>query len=129
MLLSRLDFGLGNDSGIKDHSHIFGTSYYWDIFKCIQLLLAHLPFQVRLDFQLERLGDSKSSRIYSEMNPGDWWCQTQDQLPAGAMIVPVICASNKTHLTNFSADGHAWPLYVMISNIRKDIRRTPRKLT
>jgi len=60
---------------------------------------------------------------------GDWWCDTQDQLPAGATIVPVICASDKTHLTNFSGDQHAWPLYLTISNIRKDIRSTPKKRT
>jgi hypothetical protein len=38
--------------------------------------------------------------------------------------VPVICASDKTHLANFSCDQHAWPLYLTIGNIRKDIRRT-----
>jgi len=62
------------------------------------------------------------------MNTGDWWWDTEDQLPAGAMIVPVICASDKTQLTNFSGVQHAWPLYLTIGNIRKDIRRTPQKL-
>jgi hypothetical protein len=61
------------------------------------------------------------------MNTRDWWWDTQDQLPAGATIVPVICASDKTHLTNFSHDQHAWPLYLTIGNIQKDIRRTPKK--
>jgi hypothetical protein len=61
------------------------------------------------------------------MNTGDWWWDTQDQLPAGATIVPVIGASDKTHLTNFSGDQHTWPLYLTIGNIRKDIRRTPKK--
>jgi len=53
----------------------------------------------------------------------------QDQLPAGATIVPVICASDKTQLTNFSGNQHAWPLHLTIGNIRKDIRRTPKKRT
>ena len=74
-----------------------------------------------------RLADWQSRQIYSEMNTGDWWWDTQDQLPAGATIVPVICASDKTHLTNFSGDQHAWPLYLTIGNIRKDICRTPKK--
>jgi len=43
--------------------------------------------------------------------------------------VPVICASDKTHLTNFWGDQHAWPLYLTMGNIRKDIRRTPQKLS
>ena len=41
--------------------------------------------------------------------------------------MPVICASDKTHLTNFSGDQHAWPLYLTIGNIRKDIRRASKK--
>src|SRR5882757_2002005 len=90
-LLSRLDFGLGNDSWIEDHSHIFRILYYRDIFKCIQFLLAHLPFQAHLDFEPVRLADSEGRRIYSEMNTGDWWWDTQNELPAGATIVPVIC--------------------------------------
>jgi len=84
---------------------------------------------VHLDIEPVRLADSEGRRIYCEMNTGDWWWDTQDQLPAGATIVPVICASDKTHLTNFSGDQHAWPLYLTIGNIREDIRRTPKKRT
>jgi hypothetical protein len=61
------------------------------------------------------------------MNTGDWWWDTQDQLPARATIVPVICASDKTHLINFLGDQHAWPLYLTIGNIRNVIRRTVTK--
>ena len=118
---------LGNDGWIEDDSHIFGTLFYRNIFKCIQFLLAHLPFQVNLDFEPVRLPDSEGRPIYSKMNMGDWWWDTQDHLPAGATIVPVICASDMTHLTNFSDDQHVRPLYLTIGNIRNDIRRTVRK--
>jgi len=57
-LLSELDFGFGNDSWIEDDSHIFGTLYYMDIYKCIQFLLAHLPFLAHLDFEPVCLADS-----------------------------------------------------------------------
>jgi len=43
--------------------------------------------------------------------------------------VPVICASDKTHLTKFLGNQHARPLFLTIGNIRKDIRRTPPKRT
>jgi hypothetical protein len=56
------------------------------------------------------------------MTTGDWWWGTQDYLPAGVTFVPVICASEKTRLTNLSGDQYAWPLYLAIGNIRKDIR-------
>jgi len=126
-LLSKLDFGLSNDSWIEDQSHIFGTLYYRDIFKCIQFLLAHLPFQVHFDLEPMCLADAINGRVYSKMNTGDCWWDTQDQLPAWVTIVPVICVSDKTHLTNFSGNQHAWPLYLTIGNMRKDICRTPKK--
>ena len=43
--------------------------------------------------------------------------------------MPVICASNKTHLTSFSANQHVWPLYLTIGDIQKDILNTPTKRT
>jgi hypothetical protein len=46
-------------------------------------------------------------------------------LPPGATIVPVILASDKTHLSKFSGDKQAWPVYLTIGNIAKDIRRKP----
>jgi len=126
-LLSELDIGLGDDSRNEDHSPIFGTLYYRFIFKWIQFLLARLPFQAHIDFKPVRLADSAGRRIYSEMNMGDWWWDTQDRLPTRVTIVPVICASDETHLTKISGDLHAWPLYLTIVNIRKDIRGTPKK--
>jgi hypothetical protein len=70
-LLSELDFGLGYDSWIEDHSHIFRTLYYSDIFKYIQILVAHLPFQAHLNFEPVCIAGSEGRRIYSEMNTGD----------------------------------------------------------
>lgn len=48
-LISACNFGLDNSSLIEDHSHAFGTLYYSDIFKYIQLYLAHLPVQEYLN--------------------------------------------------------------------------------
>jgi hypothetical protein len=124
-LLSELYFGLRDDSWIEDDSHIIGTLFYRDIFKCIQFLLADLPFQAHLNFEPVHLADSEGRRIYSKMNMGDWWWDTQDPLPARATVVPVICAFDKTHLINFSGDQHAWPMYVTIGNIQNTIRCTP----
>jgi hypothetical protein len=77
-ILSELDFGLGDDSWIEDDSHMFGTLYYRDIFKCIQFLLAHFPFQMHLSFEPVHLADSEGCRIYNEMNMGNWWWDPQD---------------------------------------------------
>jgi hypothetical protein len=100
---------------MEQDSHIFGTLYYQNLFTCIHFILSHLPLQGHLDLELVRLADSGSRGIHWEMYTGDWWLDAQDQLPAGAAIVPVICASQKTHLTNISGDQHGWPLYLTIS--------------
>jgi hypothetical protein len=61
------------------------------------------------------------------MNTGAWWWDKQDQLADGATIVPVNCASDTTHLTNFAGNEHAWLLYLKFGIVRKDIRHTPNK--
>lgn len=43
----------------------------------------------------------------------------------GATIVPVILASDKTQLSNFSGDKSAWPVYLTIGNIEKSLRHKP----
>ena len=63
------------------------------------------------------------------MDTSDWWWDMCDQVPAGATVVPVMCASDKTHLTNFSGDQHPRPKNPTNGNIRKDIRWTPKTRT
>ncbi|KAF8425423.1 hypothetical protein BGX38DRAFT_1081430, partial [Terfezia claveryi] len=49
----------------------------------------------------------------------------QKQVPTGCMVVPVLLASDQTHLTNFSGDKKLWPLYMSIGNIKSTIRNKP----
>ena len=81
------------------------------------------------------------NRRYDEMWTGDWWWEMQvsyavrstnlnlfpfkTKLPAGATISPIILASDKTNLSRFGGDKQAWPVYMTIGNISKDIRRRP----
>jgi hypothetical protein len=106
-LFSELDLGLGDDSSIEYNLHVFGTLHYRDIFKCIQFFLAHLPFQAHHDFEPALLADSDGCQIYSEMNMGDWWWDTQDHPPTRATIVPIIWASYETHLDIFLGEQPA----------------------
>src|SRR5688500_14143695 len=43
------------------------------------------------------------------------------------MLVPIICSSDVTHLTNFSGDKKAWPIYMSIGNILSRTRNKPSK--
>lgn len=49
----------------------------------------------------------------------------KNTLPEGSTVVPVICASDGTHLTNFSGDKKAWPVYLTIGNITSETRNKP----
>jgi len=60
--------------------------------------------------------------VYSEKNSADWWWETQDSLPPGATIVPLICGWDETQLTDFSGDKKAWPISLTIGNIYSSIR-------
>ncbi|KAF9040173.1 hypothetical protein BDZ89DRAFT_1100216 [Hymenopellis radicata] len=64
-----------------------------------------------------------TEREFSEMNTADWWWKIQSELPDGATVCPVIIASDETKLTVLSGDKVAWPVYLTIGNIDKDIRR------
>ena len=37
-------------------------------------------------------------------------------------IVPIICASDETHLTNYSGDKSAWPVYITVGNLSSKAR-------
>ena len=49
----------------------------------------------------------------------------QMKLPIGATIAPLILSSDKTQLTQFQGDKKAWPVYLTIGNVSKNIRRQP----
>jgi hypothetical protein len=49
----------------------------------------------------------------------------QQLLPEGATLAPVIIATDKTHLTQFSGNKAAYPVYLTIGNLPKEIRRKP----
>ncbi|PBK70867.1 hypothetical protein ARMSODRAFT_884244 [Armillaria solidipes] len=94
---------------------------------CIQELIGDARFKDYMHYAPERVyvdGKGKS-RVYSEMAMADWWWKIQKLLPKGVTIAPVILASDKTQLSRFSGDKSAWPVYLTIGNIDKDVRRKP----
>jgi hypothetical protein len=48
-------------------------------------------------------------------------------LPKGATLAPVIIATDKTQLTQFSGNKSAYPVYLTVGNIPKATRRKPSK--
>jgi hypothetical protein len=87
----------------------------------------------------------RKTRIFNEMWTAKWWhviqvryfftililccvnCNLQSKLPKGATLAPIIIATDKTQLTQFSGNKAAYPVYLTIGNIPKALRRKPSK--
>ncbi|KIM65438.1 hypothetical protein SCLCIDRAFT_22635 [Scleroderma citrinum Foug A] len=96
-----------------------------DPVECVEELIGNPALREMVAYVPEHAdADAKGeNRIYDEMWMGEWWWETQGKLPDGAVVVPVILSSNKTSLSVFSGDKKAWPVYLTIGNISKDIQR------
>ncbi|KIK52510.1 hypothetical protein GYMLUDRAFT_180028, partial [Collybiopsis luxurians FD-317 M1] len=68
---------------------------------------------------------SCNDQIFHKMWSGIMWNVTQDQLPAGATLAPVIIASDKMQLTYFTGGKAAHPVYLTIRNILKVFQQKP----
>ncbi|RPD57369.1 hypothetical protein L227DRAFT_507016 [Lentinus tigrinus ALCF2SS1-6] len=100
-----------------------------DPVECIRELIGNPVFKEYLRYAPEKLFVDKEAtkRMLDEMWTGDWWWDTQTELPDGSTIAPIILSSDKTQLSRFSGDKQAWPVYLSIGNISKEVRRQPSK--
>ncbi|KAF9521462.1 hypothetical protein CPB83DRAFT_778694 [Crepidotus variabilis] len=58
---------------------------------------------------------------------GKWWWSIQKLCPPGATLCPIIIATDKTNLTQFSSGIYAYPIYLTIGNIPKLLQCKPTK--
>ncbi|KAF9502071.1 hypothetical protein BDN71DRAFT_1378620 [Pleurotus eryngii] len=105
--------------------------FYRDVIACIRALFGDPDFMPYLVFRPEKhyVDESKAERMFHDMHTGRWWWSTQEELDKtkpGATIIPIIISSDKTQLTLFR-NKSAYPLYLTIGNIPKEIRRKPSK--
>ncbi|KIY44276.1 hypothetical protein FISHEDRAFT_29189, partial [Fistulina hepatica ATCC 64428] len=56
---------------------------------------------------------------------GLWWEETQDRLPYGSTVAPILIATDKTQLTTMTGGRVAYPMYLTIGNLPKSIRCRP----
>ncbi|KAL0572146.1 hypothetical protein V5O48_009824 [Marasmius crinis-equi] len=102
-----------------------------DILKCIASIYGDPAHAQYLQFLPERhyADPDKTIRVYHELHTGAWWWATQKAVEKdkpGATIVPVILSTDKTQITIFR-NKSAYPIYLTIGNLPKDIRRKPSK--
>ncbi|KAJ7203429.1 hypothetical protein C8J57DRAFT_1101231 [Mycena rebaudengoi] len=103
--------------------------YSRNIIECVRALFGDTDFAPYLFVVPERhyADKDKTIRLYHNMHTAKWWWSTQKQVEKdnpGATIVPIILSSDKTQLTMFGSKS-AYPVYMTIGNIPKEIRRKP----
>ncbi|KAG2364923.1 hypothetical protein BDR07DRAFT_1449989 [Suillus spraguei] len=88
--------------------------YYRDIIECIKSLYGDPDFARYLTFAPERhyTDEDQTIRLFHDMHTGKWWWNTQKKLDQHR---PVTMFRNKS----------AYPMYLTIGNIPKEIRRKP----
>ncbi|KAJ7715882.1 hypothetical protein B0H16DRAFT_1804709 [Mycena metata] len=96
--------------------------YSRDILECVRALWGDTAFAPYLFVVPEKhyIDKGKTIRMYRK-----WWWSTQEAVEKnnpGATIIPIIVSSDKTQLTVFG-NKTAYPVYMTIGNIPKEIRR------
>ncbi|THU81196.1 hypothetical protein K435DRAFT_571058, partial [Dendrothele bispora CBS 962.96] len=97
-----------------------------DIMECVRALYGSPDHSQYLCFMPERhyTDADKTRRLYHDIHTGRWWWDTQVSDKPGATIIPLIISSDKTQVTLFR-NKSAYPVYLTIGNLPKDIRRKP----
>ncbi|KAG2126326.1 uncharacterized protein EDB93DRAFT_1243842 [Suillus bovinus] len=103
--------------------------YYHDVIECIKSLYSDPKFTRYLAFVPEHhyADEDETVCLFHDMHTGKWWWDTQKKLnqhSPGGTIIPIIISSDKTQVTLFR-NKSAYPVYLTISNIPKEIRRKP----
>ncbi|KAH9911538.1 uncharacterized protein BXZ73DRAFT_93357 [Epithele typhae] len=103
--------------------------FFRDVIECIRALYGDPEFTGLLVFKPEKhyADPDHNIRVYFDMHTGKWWWETQkalDRIKPGGTIIPIIISSDKTQLTVFG-NKTAYPVYLTIGNLPKDIRRKP----
>ncbi|KAI0039173.1 hypothetical protein FA95DRAFT_1504536 [Auriscalpium vulgare] len=105
--------------------------FFRDPLQCIKLLYGNPEFLPHMSFAPERhyVDEDLTIPVYHQMHTGRWWWKIQKILEGinpGATVVPVIVSTDKTQITQFRNQS-AYPVYLTIGNIAKEIRRQPSK--
>ncbi|RPD75308.1 hypothetical protein L226DRAFT_462412 [Lentinus tigrinus ALCF2SS1-7] len=103
--------------------------YARDVLECVEALFGDPEFAPLLLLVPERhyADEDCTIRVYFDINTGKWWWATQKEIEKtnpGATVIPIIISSDKTQLTVFG-NKTAYPVYMTIGNLPKDIRCKP----
>jgi hypothetical protein len=96
---------------------------YKNIKKIIKFLIEHSSFASDLVYASVRQYIDNDVRIYNEMRTIDWWWKTQKQLFENVTIISLFIITNKIIFTQHHDDVATWSMYLIIENLKVEIRR------
>ncbi|KAF9521723.1 hypothetical protein CPB83DRAFT_801223 [Crepidotus variabilis] len=113
----------------KDYEELVYKVHYRDPVQAVRALWGDVELSSHIVTRPKKIftDASKGKRVYSEMWTTKWWHRIQKLLPLGATLCPIIIATDKTNLTQFSGGLYAYPVYLTIGNLPKALRRKPSK--
>ncbi|KZT64605.1 hypothetical protein DAEQUDRAFT_678329 [Daedalea quercina L-15889] len=105
------------------------TMFCRDILECARALWGDAEHTRYLCITPERhyADANQTTRLYHNLHTGKWWWAIQEKLEEenpGATVMPIILSLDKTQLTMFR-NKTAYPVYLTIGNLPKEIRRKP----
>lgn len=103
--------------------------YYQNPVDCTLSLMSQPCFAPYLSYSPVEQFDTGGSRMYSKLETADKWWKTRSKLPDGATLIPTICSSDATHLTDNLGDKKVWPIILAIGKLTGRIRNSPTKYT
>ncbi|KIJ59346.1 hypothetical protein HYDPIDRAFT_100858 [Hydnomerulius pinastri MD-312] len=103
--------------------------YSRSVLECVNALYSDPEFAQHLVYAPERhyVDPDMTQRMYYDLHTGRWWWDKQKELESqkpGATIIQIILSSDKTQVTMFR-NKSAYPVYMTIGNLPKEIRRKP----
>ncbi|KAL0059745.1 hypothetical protein AAF712_013505 [Marasmius tenuissimus] len=104
--------------------------YFRDTLECVKALFSEPDFAPYMKYAPEKhwTDETRTSRMYHDMYTGEWWWSRQKAVDErhgpGSTIIPLIFSTDKTLVTNFRGKS-AYPIYMTLGNIPKEIRRKP----
>ncbi|KAI0069666.1 hypothetical protein K474DRAFT_1632668, partial [Panus rudis PR-1116 ss-1] len=103
--------------------------YFRDALECVRALFGEPEFASHVITKPERFyaDANRTQRVHWDMFTGKWWWAMQKELDSvkeGGTVVPIIVSTDKTQVTLFRNKA-AYPVYLTIGNLPKEIRRKP----
>jgi hypothetical protein len=96
---------------------------YRDVNKTIDFLLEHSFFVSNLVYVSIRQCNDENVKIYSKMQTTDWWWKIQKQLSENITIISLLIITNKIVFTQHHDDVTTWSMYLIIENLKIEVRR------